>query len=99
MKYIHLLALTFAATAVTGCGSKKEENITDNAMPVTVAYPEIDSLVLHKSYPAYVTAIDETDIVARVNGFIVGKEFTDGEFVKRGASHVYHRVNILSRPG
>ncbi len=84
MKYIHLLALTFAATAVTGCGSKKEENITDNAMPVTVAYPEIDSLVLHKSYPAYVTAIDETDIVARVNGFIVGKEFTDGEFVKKG---------------
>ena len=29
MKYIHLLALTFAATAVTGCGSKKEENINN----------------------------------------------------------------------
>ena len=65
MKYIHLLALTFAATAVTGRGSKKEENITDNAMPVTVAYPEIDSLVLHKSYPAYVTASRRTGVTAR----------------------------------
>ena len=62
-----------------GKPSEEQQKIT-----VTVALPEIDSLVLHKSYPAYITAINETEIVARVNGYIVAKEFTDGDFVEAG---------------
>lgn len=84
MKYIPLMAFLSATVSLTCCNTKIDKEPASDAMPVTVAYPEVDSLVLHKSYPAYVTAIDETDIVARVNGYIVGKEFTDGEFVKKG---------------
>lgn len=84
MKYIPLMAFLSATVSLTCCNTKIDKEPASDAMSVTVAYPEVDSLVLHKSYPAYVTAIDETDIVARVNGYIVGKEFTDGEFVKKG---------------
>lgn len=85
MKYISLIIPAISVMVLsTSCAQNDRHSEDQQKITVTVALPEIDSLVLHKSYPAYITAINETEIVARVNGYIVAKEFTDGDFVKAG---------------
>ena len=85
MKYISLIIPAISVMVLsTSCAKNDRHSEDQQKITVTVALPEIDSLVLHKSYPAYITAINETEIVARVNGYIVAKEFTDGDFVKAG---------------
>lgn len=85
MKYQSLLIPAASVLVLsTSCSQSDRHSESQQEMTVTVALPELDSLVLHKSYPAYISAINETEIVARVNGYIVAKEFTDGDFVKAG---------------
>ena len=85
MKYKSLLIPAASVLVLsTSCSKSDRHSESQQEMTVTVALPELDSLVLHKSYPAYISAINETEIVARVNGYIVAKEFTDGDFVKAG---------------
>ncbi len=66
------------------CDKTARQTDADAPMTVTVAYPEVDSIVLHKEFPAFLTSENETEIVARVNGYIVAKKFVDGEYVKAG---------------
>lgn len=53
-------------------------------MPVSVAYPETDSVLLRHSYPGFLTANREVDIVARVNGTILSHPYTPGQVVHKG---------------
>lgn len=76
-----------AATALSDChndGKRDGQQHEDDVMTVNVAYPAVDSLVLHKSYPAYLEAKHYVDIVARVNGYITAQLFDDGDWVKAG---------------
>lgn len=75
-----------AAAAICGCKSKTDADAAAQApaMNVTVATPEVDSLVLHKEYPAYLSANHSVDIVARVNGTLQTKLFSDGQLVHAG---------------
>lgn len=81
---IYPIAVVIATAGLAGCGHGKVADKQDEAMEVSVAYPTIDSLVLHKSYPAYIQAKHYVDIVARVNGYITAQLFNDGEWVKAG---------------
>ena len=68
------------------CQSKKgEKQSGDVRLPeISVAYPAVDSVVLIKSYPGYLTSLQTVDLVARVNGYLQQVAYTPGEIVKKG---------------
>ena len=89
MKKIYSLlpiALSPMFLPLAGCHAKHDgEHSAETTFEVSVAYPLADSVVLHKSYPGYVSATNEINIVARVNGTVVKKYFEDGAMVQKGA--------------
>lgn len=89
MKHIvntFLPAIILLAFMLSGCDrDKSKRSDTSSAESVDVAMPQVDSVVLHKQYPAYVSAEAESDIVARVNGYIRQKFFKDGDWLPAGA--------------
>ena len=62
------------------CQSKKgEKQSGDVRLPeISVAYPAVDSVVLIKSYPGYLTSLQTVDLVARVNGYLQQVAYTPG---------------------
>ncbi|MDE6529065.1 MAG: efflux transporter periplasmic adaptor subunit, partial [Muribaculaceae bacterium] len=72
---IYPVIAVITAAGFTDCRNNKQEGQKEEVMTVNVAYPAIDSLVLHKSYPAYIEAKHYVDIVARVNGYITAQLF------------------------
>jgi RND family efflux transporter MFP subunit len=79
--YILLIA---AVPALAGCHGKQSSATPEDAPAVDVAYPAVDSVVLHKKYPAYLTSNKEVELVARVNGFLLNQPYKSGAFVKKG---------------
>lgn len=92
MKTLRLIiaSATLAAvgTAVSCSGGKKDDKSnaaeTDRELSVDVAYPTRDSLTLRKAFPGTISANSSIDVVARVNGVITAKYFTDGDYVTKG---------------
>ena len=68
------------------CQSKMGEKLRgDVRLPeISVAYPAVDSVVLIKSYPGYLTSLQTVDLVARVNGYLQQVAYMPGEIVKKG---------------
>lgn len=87
MNRVHLSLLTGAATllALSSCHSKDSAYNGEATQDVSVALPTTDSVTLYKSYPAYVQASSEADIVGRVNGYITEQLYDDGQWVAAGA--------------
>lgn len=52
---------------------------------VTVAVPTVDSVVLHKTYPGYIRAVNSADVVALVDGRILSVNYKEGSYVPKGA--------------
>lgn len=87
LKYVKIIgSLAIFAFVFQSCRTKDDKKSEQEVLPmkVEVAYPEVDSVVLHKTFPGYLTANTKLDIVARVNGYLVGKYFKDGEIVTQG---------------
>ncbi len=82
MKKQALFVLAAAVLVLGGC--KKKENREAEVPTVDVALPEVDSVVLHKTLPGKVYALDMADVVARVNGTLLTKNYTSGAYVKKG---------------
>lgn len=77
-------ALLLATLLVTPACKKKSDR-TDNEPPsIDVAVPETDSVIVHKSYPATLSAADMADVVAQVNGRILSKDYESGSYVHKG---------------
>ena len=76
--------LYFAAALLLVAGCKKKEKETSPITSVEVSTPMVDSVVLHKTYPGYIRAMNTYDIVARVNGIILKQYFKEGDYVKEG---------------
>lgn len=76
--------LPLALLALTSCGHKAATG--DDAAPETVdvATAVTDSVLLSSDYPGYLTADRTVSVVARVNGQILSKNFSDGQTVKAG---------------
>lgn len=66
-----------------GC-RKKTAAETGMEPEVSVATPQVDSVVLTQSYPATLSATQSADVVARVNGQVMAILFTEGDFVTAG---------------
>lgn len=89
MKRINSLILlaglgAMVATGLESC-HKKENAAPAELARVDVAYPEVDSLVLHKTFPGYLSSNRSVDLVARVDGYLVSHPYESGAFVRKGA--------------
>ncbi|MDE6126183.1 MAG: biotin/lipoyl-binding protein, partial [Muribaculaceae bacterium] len=83
MKAYFPLSLLALLGIAAGCSNKRSDS-AEGPMNVTVAHPMTDSIVIHQTYPAYLQSSRSADIVARVNGNITAKHYTDGQHVREG---------------
>ncbi len=78
------LYIAMAVFAFTSCSKMQKESKADYVMSVNVSFPKIDSVLLHKTYPASLSAKTEVKLVARVNGFLQAANYKAGEHVEKG---------------
>lgn len=70
---------------IVGACKKKDKTAGEDDVPVIdVAQVTIDTVTVHKSYPAYLAAVQEVDLVARVDGYLTSAPYKPGDFVKAG---------------
>lgn len=84
-KTISFVVLAAAGLGLmTSCHGKTETEHSERPMTVDVAIPTVDSVVLHKTYPGYLSASQKVQLVARVDGYLTSHPFQGGDFVKKG---------------
>ena len=79
-----LSLITVVALSATSCSHKTEKNTSVHEESISVALPLVDSIVVGKTYPGYIGADRAIQIVGRVNGYLTSKNYTSGDFVKKG---------------
>lgn len=82
-----LISVAAATLLLVACGPKHEDK--DNKMPhtppdISVAYPVIDSVTLHKTYPGYLAANKSVDLIGRVSGYQIASPYHPGVKVRKG---------------
>lgn len=80
-----LIIAGLALGGATSCSNKKQAKEEEGMLTVDVALPVTDSITLYKSYPGYAGANASADVVARVNGQLLSKNYDSGSLVKKGA--------------
>ena len=82
---IYILALT-AIAAIPSCKKTSTESgaAPEDVEDVEVASAFTDSALIYKKYPGYLVANREVELVARVDGELVAKNYASGAFVKEG---------------
>lgn len=81
LKYVCVLAV---AVFMASCGGKKESDAREGMLAVDVALPVTDSVTLYKTYPGYAVANLTANVVGRVNGTLLTKNFSSGAYVEKG---------------
>lgn len=74
-------------TVLVACGDKKanqQQQGPPPATPVSVAKVELADATYFDEYPATVSALNEVELRAQVNGYVTGIHFKDGDQVKKG---------------
>lgn len=71
------MSLTFSCTDKKRAESMPEES-------VSVARPVVRSVTLYNDYPGYLTARSSVDVVAKVDGQILSKNYASGSKVQKG---------------
>ena len=87
MRHLTILqyACAIAVTAVAvSCGRKPDHKTGDEVPSVDVALPVVESVTLYKTYPGYAIANLTAQVVGRVNGTLLSKNFESGSFVTKG---------------
>lgn len=77
--------LVTAMMVTTAACSHKKSSTEEGELTVSVAVPEIDSITLYKTYPGYASAQASADVVGRVNGQLLSKNYDSGSLVQKGA--------------
>lgn len=77
--FVLCMLLAFFAT-----GCKKQVKQAEGPQEVAVAIPIVDSVTIYKDYPATIISDSQADVVAKVNGTILSRNFTPGSYVKKG---------------
>ena len=84
MKNKFYCLMLICALFMISCNKSKDASNSDYRMSVNVALPKVDTVLLHKSYPGFLTARPEVNLVARVNGFLQKADYKAGDYVKKG---------------
>ena len=87
MKTSHIFllpALIFACVSCSESDKKSEDKTAEVVQTIDVAVPVTDTVTIHKSYPCYLSANMEVDLVARVDGYLLSAPYNAGDFVKKG---------------
>lgn len=84
MKRVLTALVLGMALLVPGACSHKNKSGETESPTVDVACPKVDSVILHKSYPGYLSADRTVDIVGRVNGTLMSKNYESGSKVREG---------------
>lgn len=80
-----LAAATFAAlVTLASCYHKKSDSDADRLLTVDVATPLTDSVMVYRTYPGTASARASVDIVGRVNGTLLSRDYTSGSLVEKG---------------
>lgn len=82
--YRTLTSVFILAALFSACSHSREDNATATLPSIDVAYPEVDSIVLYRNYPGYLSANLEVNLVARVNGYLKSAGYTAGTIVRKG---------------
>lgn len=82
----HISALTAALAVVSllSCGHKEKATTQEESPSVDVAEAFTDSVVLHKTYPGYLSAESQATVVAQVSGRLLSRSFQPGAYVRKG---------------
>lgn len=88
MKNIQIAILAVAVLPLASC--HKKEKPQQQTPEIEVADVLVKPVLVHKTYPAYLTANEQADLVARVNGYLVEDMNYGGKFVKKGT--VLYRI-------
>lgn len=75
--------LILAAISLPSCGNHKHQADTAEAT-VDIAFPETDSVTMTSTYPGYLIPEAKVDVVGRVSGQLMSKNFTSGQYVSKG---------------
>ncbi len=79
-----LAAACAALVALSSCQHKKSDSGTDRLLTVDVATPITDSVMVYRTYPGTAGAIASVDIVGRVNGTLLSRDYASGSIVEKG---------------
>lgn len=79
-----VLLLIFLLLLTTACTNKRTSTPKAPLPDISVATPLSQSVVLYDSYPAYLSSMQEVDLVARVDGYIEQQPFVAGSWVEQG---------------
>lgn len=82
IKYTLLLLL--CAGVGFSCKRKDKTAESQQLREIDVAEVMVDSVVLHKTYPGYLSSGDDVEVTAKVDGTLVKKYFDAGAYVKKG---------------
>ena len=78
------LAAVAAGLLAVSCGGHKKDEIHGTEEAIDVALPEVDSVTLSNTYPGVLTAAQKVDVVARVSGQLLSKNYEGGQYVNKG---------------
>ncbi len=84
IEYIMLFLLCAGPCFLFSCGHKDKSQAAPEAPEIDVAEVMIDSVVLHKTYPGYLSSGNSVDVTAQVDGILIKKYFDAGGSVKKG---------------
>ena len=78
------MIIALSGIFIAGCEQKPKTSVGAGALPVEVAKPVVKNVTLTRDYPGYLTAENSVDIVGRVNGTLLSKNYPSGAKVKKG---------------
>lgn len=79
-----ILAIIAAAVIPAAC-THKDKDTTEGRVPdIDVALATEDSITVHKTFPGIVAAGTKADVVGRVSGRLLSKNYKDGQYVNKG---------------
>lgn len=84
IRYILSLLLCSGLCFFLSCSRKEKTAKAGEPREIDVAEVITDSVILHKSYPGYLSAGNSVDVTAKVDGTLLKQYYASGEYVKKG---------------
>ncbi len=85
LRFLSLITLTAGVATFTSCKSDRRSSDTgDGIQTISVAQPEVKTVLIYNEYPGYLSANQSIDVVGKVDGEILTQNYESGKMVKEG---------------